>query len=203
MRHKGGMNRDQLFFTSLSDMLPEDSFARIIDIFVDYLPLEELGFKHVELNTEGNEPYHPRDIFKLLVYGQRYGLRSANKLSRQCEINLEVRWLLRGLEPSSRTICYFRQDNGKAIKEAHKHFVRILKNSELILGELVALDSTKMRGQNSLKNNFNQKKIDRHLEYIDNKIEEYLNELCDSEDEPGKRGELESRVEELEKRRAG
>ena len=45
--------------------------------------------------------------------------------------------------------------------------VLILKDMGLISGETIAIDSFKIRAQNSLKNNFNQKKIDRHLEYID------------------------------------
>ncbi|XQP83964.1 MAG: transposase [Candidatus Pollutiaquabacter aromativorans] len=42
---------------------------------------------------------------------------------------------------------------------------------------LVALDSSKLRAVNSKKNNFNQKKIDRQLEYIDTKIQSYIEEL--------------------------
>ncbi|MDP3445254.1 MAG: hypothetical protein Q8T08_20530 [Ignavibacteria bacterium] len=43
----------------------------------------------------------------------------------------------------------------------------------LIDGETIAIDSFKVRGQDSLKNNFNDKKIIRHKEFIDNKISEY------------------------------
>ena len=47
-----------------------------------------------------------------------------------------------------------------------------------LLGEIVpsnktiAIDSFKVRAQNSLKNNYNQGKIDRYLDYIDNRIRE-------------------------------
>ncbi|MDO9340056.1 MAG: hypothetical protein Q7T72_05960, partial [Bacteroidales bacterium] len=34
-----------------------------------------------------------------------------------------------------------------------------------------------MRAQNSKKNNYNQAKIDRHVAYIDNKLEEYIRAL--------------------------
>ena len=48
-----------------------------------------------------------------------------------------------------------------------------------------AIDSFKVRAQNSLKNNFNEKKIDRHMAYIDEKIMEYEQDLerNDKEDE--------------------
>ena len=42
---------------------------------------------------------------------------------------------------------------------------------DLIGGILLAGDGTKLRAQNSKKNNYNQKKIDRHLAYIDSKLE--------------------------------
>src|SRR5690606_36031863 len=38
---------------------------------------------------------------------------------------------------------------------------------------LLAGDSTKLRAQNSKKNNFNEKKIQKHIAYIDAKLEEY------------------------------
>jgi hypothetical protein len=55
--------------------------------------------------------------------------------------------------------------------------VLLLKEWKLIEGETIAIHSFKIRTQNSLKNNFNQRKIDRHVEYIDNKIVEYENQL--------------------------
>ena len=204
MDFKRGIDRNQIYFTTLEERLPEDSFARVIDVFVDQLPMEELGFNLIRLNKKGNEPYHPKDMLKLLLYGQRYGIRSANKLARQCKINLEIRWLLKGLEPSPRKICYFRQKNGSAIKKAHRYFVRLLKNWSLVTGELLALDSTKVRGQNSLKNNYNQKKINRHLEYIDNKMEEYLEALETAEQKnksKKQRKAIEDKIDELEDRK--
>ena len=53
----------------------------------------------------------------------------------------------------------------------------MLQNWKVVEGDNLALDSTKVKGQNSLKNNFNQKKINRHLEYLEGKIDEYLNQL--------------------------
>lgn len=188
MQHKKGKDRRQMFFTSLEEMVPVDSFARVIDLVVDALPFERLGFRQAELNNEGNEPYHPGDILKLMIYGQRHGICSANKLSYGCVVNTEMMWLMNGLQPSARTICYFRSENTSAIKKAHRHFVKLLQSWDMLSGEVLALDSTKVRGQNSLKNNlqvrqagYNQKKIDRHLKYLEEKIETYLDALCGEE----------------------
>ena len=77
----------------------------------------------------------------------------------------------------------FRRDNPKAIKKVFRATVQIAKNFDLIGGELIAGDSTKLRAQNSKKNNFNQKKIDRHVAYIENKLDEYNNQLSQADEE--------------------
>ena len=156
MHYQEGQDRNQMFVTSMEEMVAADSWARIVDLFVDSMPLEDFGFKNMDLNKEGNIPYHPSDLFKLLLYGYRKRVRSSLKLSEACKINVEVIWLLKGLSPSPRTINYFRSDNCQAIEKAHRCFVKLLKNWKLIKGETLAVDSMKIRGQNSLKNNFNQ-----------------------------------------------
>ena len=59
--------------------------------------------------------------------------------------------------------------------------MQITRHFELIGGSLIAGDSTKLRAQNSKKNNFNQAKIDRHIAYIDNKLEEYTQALSEND----------------------
>ncbi|MCB0537730.1 MAG: IS1182 family transposase, partial [Bacteroidetes bacterium] len=48
--------------------------------------------------------------------------------------------------------------------------------------ELVAVDGSKFRAQNSKKNNYNAAKVERHMKYIDKKLEEYF-EAADKLDE--------------------
>ncbi|MDT8402764.1 MAG: IS1182 family transposase, partial [Bacteroidales bacterium] len=72
-------------------------------------------------------------------------------------------WLLKGLVPDHNTVANFRKDNPKAIAKVFLSTVQLAKHFNLIGGRLIAGDSTKMRAQNSKKNNFNQKKIERHI----------------------------------------
>jgi len=90
-------------------------------------------------------------------------------------------WLLRCLKPDHNTIANFRRDNPKAIKKVFRTTVQIAKHFDLIGGKLIAGDSTKLRAQNSKKNNYNQAKIDRHIAYIDRKLEEYTGALSESD----------------------
>jgi hypothetical protein len=90
-------------------------------------------------------------------------------------------WLLKCLRPDHNTISNFRRDNPKAIKKVFRATVEIARHFNLIGGKLIAGDSTKMRAQNSKKNNYNQAKINRHIAYIDNKLEEYTRALAEND----------------------
>jgi transposase len=196
------IDRSQISMIALEEMVSENSYARLVDLFVEALPMEELGFSHTKHEKEGRPPYHPKVLLKLYMYGYRHGLRSSGKLHQACMVNVELWWLLKGLKPSQRTICYFRKNNAKAFRAAFRHFVLLLKDWNLIDGETVAIDSFKIRAQNSLKNNFNQGKIDRHIDYIDGKIEEYhvALDLADNEDT---RTEVEQKIAYQHQKRAG
>lgn len=183
-----GFNRGQLQMLSFETMVKQDSWARVVDLFVDILPLKDLGFKSVPA-SEGRPPFAPSDMLKLYLYGYKSQLRSSRKLAHACQVNIEVIWLLKGLTPSARKIAYFRKENSAAFKKAFRHFVVLLKDWNLIDGETIAIDSFKIRAQNSLKNNFNQKKIDRHIDYIDGKINEYQNQL-EAEDNADRKEEI-------------
>ena len=201
MQHlESEIDRGQISMIALEELVSENSYARLVDLFVEALPMEALGFIHVRHEKEGRPPYHSKVLLKLYMYGYRHGLRSSGKLHQACLVNVELWWLLKGLKPSQRTICYFRKNNAKAFRAAFRHFVLVLKDWNLIDGETVAIDSFKIRAQNSLKNNFNQGKIDRHVDYIDGKIDEYhaALDIADNEDT---RTEIEQKITYQHKKR--
>jgi len=182
MKFITGQNRAQitLFPVSLDDAVDAENEVRLIDLFVDSIDLGEFGFK-VDFIENGRPAYHPADLLKLYIYGYLNRVRSSRQLEKECKRNVEVFWLLKNLQPDHNTISNFRRDNPKAIKKVFKETVKIAKYFDLIGGTLIAGDSTKLRAQNSKKNNFNQKKIDRHLEYIENKLAEYNKALAEND----------------------
>ena len=179
MRFIQGQDRDQinLFPVSINESIDRDNEVRLIDIFVDSLQLRDFGFK-VDFDENGRPAYHPSDLLKLYMYGYMNKVRTSRDLEKECKRNIEVMWLLKCLAPDHNTISNFRRDNPKAIKKVFRETVRIAKHFNLIGGKLLAGDSTKLRAQNSKKKNYNQKKIDRHMAYIENKLSEYA--ICRS-----------------------
>ena len=197
-----GQNRSQtsLFPVSLDDAVAAENEVRLIDAFVDHLNLPEFGFK-VAHTENGRPAYHPADLLKLYIYGYLNKVRSSRDLEKECGRNIEVMWLLKCLKPDHNTIFNFRRDNPKAIKKVFRETVRIARCFNLIGGTLVAGDSTKLRAQNSKKNNYNQKKIDRHLEYIENKLAEYEKALAESDGDEKQEIENEIKKQNLRKQR--
>lgn len=182
MKFIHGHNRTQthLFPVSLDQSIDPDNDVRIIDLFVKSLPLKSYGFR-VDFPENGRPAYHPSDLLKLFIYGYMNKVRTSRDLEKECKRNIEVMWLLNCLKPDHNTIANFRKNNPKAIRKVFRATVQIAKHFDLIGGMLIAGDSTKLRAQNSKKNNFNQAKIDRHIAYIDKKLEEYTRELAQSD----------------------
>jgi len=178
MEYQQKQSRTQLtlYTTCLDDMISDENAVRIIDRFVDSLDLEGLGFKI--LATQGRPPYDPADLLKLYIYGYMNRIRSSRHLELESTRNIELIWLLGNLKPDHNTIARFRKENPKAIKRVFRATVSIAKNHSLIGAILIAGDSTKLRAQNSKKNNYNKKKVARHIEYIDKKLEEHQQELA-------------------------
>jgi transposase len=174
-----GKPRSQIVLieSSLEEKIEQDNPVRIIDTFVNNLKLAELGFTHARHGSEGRPPYHRGDLLKLYIYGYLNRIRSSRLLERECKRNVELYWLLNELVPDHNTIANFRRDNAKALKRVFRKMVTMCKRLDLIGGKVIATDGTKLRAQNSKKNNYNQKKIDDHLAFIESKLQEYLDAL--------------------------
>jgi transposase len=174
MKYIIGQDRNQmpLFASSMEAAIDQDNEVRLIDMFVDSLKLEDFGFKF-DFMENGRPAYHPSALLKLFIYGYLNRIRSSRALEKECGRNIELMWLLKGLIPDHNTISNFRKDNPKAIRRVFRATVQLAAHFNLIGGKLIAGDSTKLRAQNSKKNNFNPAKIERHIAYIDAKLEEY------------------------------
>jgi transposase len=202
MKFIQGQSRDQinLFPVSLDRSIDADNEVRIIDLFVESLSIKDFGFR-TDFTENGRPAYHPTDLLKLFIYGYLNKVRSSRDLEKECRRNIEVMWLLKSLKPDHNTISNFRRDNPKAIKKVFRRTVQIARHFDLIGGKLIAGDSTKFRAQNSKKNNYNQAKIDRHVAYIDNKLEEYTRALAENDGDNRQQIEIEDEINKQQKRK--
>jgi len=199
MKFINGTNRNQLplFAASIEDAVAQDNQVRLIDLFVDSLKLQDFGFDF-NFVENGRPAYHPSDLLKLFIYGYLNRMRCSRTLEKECARNLELMWLLKGLVPDHNTIANFRKDNPKAIARVFRATVQMASHFELIGGELVAGDSTKLRAQNSKKNNFNSGKIERHIAYIDDKLAQYNAALAEEDGDTDEKKGLVTKIKKHE-----
>lgn len=179
MRYIEGVSRKRriAYPEYLDDYITEDNPVRVIEAFVDSLDLVELGFMRANPASTGRPGYNPADMLKLFMYGYMNKIVSSRDLEKEAGRNIELIWLLRKLKPDHRTIAEFRKQNKEAIHEVFHKLVSLCKGWDLFGKEVIAIDGSKFRASNSKKNNFNKKSLNRKLKYIDEKLDEYMNEL--------------------------
>lgn len=174
-----GQDRNQIimFPESIDEYISDDNSVRVIDAYVEQLDMEKLGFQRTTAPVMGRPPYSPKDLLKLYLYGYLNRVRSSRRLEHEAIRNIEVIWLLKKLKPDFKTIADFRKDNKKALKAVFRDFTKLCDEWNLFGKELVAIDGSKFRASNSKRNNYSAKKLERHIKYIDEKIENYMREL--------------------------
>src|SRR5881409_3600990 len=174
-----GVDRGQstLFPALLDDYVAEDNPVRAVDVFVDGLDLDKLGFVGVQPLDTGRPGYHPGMMLKLYIYGYLNRVPSSRRLERECQRNIEMIWLTGQLAPDFKTIADFRKDNGKAIREVCREFVALCRKLDLLSAASVAIDGSKFKAVNARDKNFIEAKMKRRLERIDESIARYLAQL--------------------------
>jgi transposase len=174
-----GVDRGQitLFPALLDDYVAEDNPVRAVDVFVDGLDLDKLGFVGIQPSDRGRPSYHPGMMLKLYIYGYLNRVPSSRRLERECQRNIEMIWLSGHLAPDFKTIADFRKDNGKAIREVCREFVALCRKLDLLSAASVAIDGSKFKAVNARDKNFTEAKMKRRLERIDESIARYLSQL--------------------------
>lgn len=210
-RYKSIENRDQLSLMPmcLDDMIAPDSEVRAIDAIVDSMDIQSMGFTYSITKETGRKPYSPIDIFKLYTYSYFHGIRSSRKIERECYRNIEIMWLINELKPDFKTIADFRKNNKDQIKQAFRKFSMICDELGLIGKEMVAVDGSKFRANNSRMAYHSENKLRKKIEHYNNAAEQYLLLLdcCDNEERDSartnlSRAEIVSKIEGINKRLA-
>ena len=177
MHYVEAFDRNQMMMTTWNSMVEPDSTARLIDAFVDSLNLSDYGIK--EIAAEGRPPYDPKSLLKLYIYGSDNGIKSSRKLAKSCRVNVEVKWMLGGVEPDFRTISDFRKENIDSLKKIFHEFNR--RVSGAVEWGFTSIDGSKFSACNSKSNNFTKNKLDDRIKWLNGHIEEYLRILDDAD----------------------
>jgi len=177
----GNREQIQLFPQAIEDYVSKDDPVRAYDAFVEALDFNELGII-LDENHTGNPQYNPRSMVKLLVFGYSYGIRSSRKLERAAYHNIAFIWLMESLKPDHKTIAEFRRNNKSALKGTLTQCARLCIKLNLIEGNTLFVDGTKIRANASIKKTWTKERSEEALRKIDERIDEILSE-CEAVDE--------------------
>jgi len=110
----------------LSDMVPENHLARVINDIVDRINITEIEKTYHVL---GQNSYHPRMMIKVLFYGYATGVRSSRKLEKKLREDVVYMWLSGMQQPDHGTLSLFRKERLKEIKSifVEIHHLRLVQ----------------------------------------------------------------------------
>lgn len=200
-----GTSRHQIQFSSLDNKIAADNTVRLVDAFVEKLDMRGMGIQPYKTSKQTNKAnaggaprYADKLLLKLYLYGYLNKVRSSRKLEQECMRNVELRWLMQELVPNYHSIADFRKKNSDGLKQLFKLYVGFLDELNLLGKQTLAIDGSKFRAVNSSKNNYNQRKIDKHQKMIAEKADKYLKELDEHDNDETEDSGPSYRKEEVE-----
>jgi transposase len=195
-----GSDRNQLSVLPerLNDYLGPDNPVRVIDVFVEELDLQALGFAGMVPMATGRPSYHPSVLLKVYLYGYLNRIQSSRRLERETQRNVEMMWLTGRLMPDFKTIANFRKGNGAAICSVCRQFVLICQRLDMFGDCEVAIDASKFKAVNNRDKNFTDHKLKARIEQIERNIAQYLEELDRADRQPAV--VVKSRVEHIKEK---
>jgi len=159
----------------------DNNICQIIAVYVNSLSMENLGFKYAQTKEAGRPPHDPANMLMLYMYGYLNRIRSSRCLETETKRNIEVMWLMEKVMPNAKTICNFRKDNATALKLAFREFSLWCNRQGLYGRELIAVDGTKIRANNSRRNVHTKKNTELFLAETEKKTSEYMNKLVEND----------------------
>jgi transposase len=186
-RYVEGTDRSQgiLFPEQLDDYVGEDNIVRVVDAFLEALDLYALGFAGAEPSRTGRPAYHPAVLLGIYIYGYLNRIQSSRRLEREAQRNVELMWLTGRLAPDFKTIADFRKNNGDAICQVCRQFVKVCRRIGMFSDSSgVAIDGSKFKAVNNRDKNFTNNKLQARIEQLEEGISRYMEELDRADRDP-------------------
>lgn len=154
-------------------LVPKDHLLRQIQTHINFSFITE-KVKGLYHPTQGRPPIPPVRLFKMLLIGYLFNVRSERRLEKEIEVNIAYRWFL-GLSfsdsvPHHSTISWNRQHRFKGttvFQDVFDEVVRLAMNLNMVAGRLQFTDSTHMRANASNNKYRNQEQVKPASVYLE------------------------------------
>jgi transposase len=134
--------------TSLSEWLPEDHLAYFISDAVESMDLEAFHARY-EGDGRRRQPFDPRMMVKVLIYGYASGVFSSRKIARKLSEDVAFRVLGANNFPAHRTIREFRQLHLQEFSALFVQVVKLAREAGLVKLGRLGIDGTKIKANAS------------------------------------------------------
>ena len=162
MTRNGGKNRDQIEFTSLEELVPEDHLVRKLENAIDWSFIYEL-VKDSYCEDNGRPSLDPVILIKLAVIQFMFGIRSMRQTIQEIKVNMAYRWFLGlGLHDSVPHFSTFGKNYMRRFQNTdlfERIFQRILKEcmeTGLVDESVVFVDSTHVKARANSKKSWKE-----------------------------------------------
>lgn len=133
---------------SLSEWLPEDHLAHFVSDAVDAMDLQAFHARY-EGDGRRRQPFDPRMMVKIMIYGYASGVFSSRKMARKLHEDVAFRMLCANNYPAHRTIREFRQLHLKEFSALFVQVVKLAQEAGLVGLGRVGVDGTKIKANAS------------------------------------------------------
>ena len=138
----------------LNTFLEAEHPARVIDLVVERLDLSRLYACYSE---EGNPPYHPRMMVKVLFYAYYKGLMSCRQVWDALQFRADFIFLSAGQVPNLRTVNSFRLRHLEQLPQLFAQIVFLCVRLGMVGFEHLSVDGQKIQANASFRRSKNLK----------------------------------------------
>lgn len=149
-----------LFPPSVRSLIADDHLCIIVN---DVVNAVDLSCLYKKVSREGNPPYHPAMMLKILFYAYAKGIFSSRKIADAVADNIGFIFLAAWQRPDFRTISDFRKNNLKELEVLFVQIVQLCEQLGMVKLGHIAIDGTKIKANASDANTYDSKRIEREI----------------------------------------
>ena len=172
MLKEAEVQQQEMELVTIESLVPPDHLLRQIDGAVDLEFIRD-RVRHLYCADNGRPALDPVVLFKLLLIGYLFGIRSERQLMREVQCNAAYRWFLRlkltDKVPDASTLSQNRRRrfrNSDVYQQIFDEIVELACRQGLVTGKVLYTDSTHLKA-NANKNKFDVVRVEvRPVEYL-------------------------------------
>jgi transposase len=157
-----------------NELLDEDHPARIVDAVVERLDLSEL---YATYSEEGNPPYHPKMMLKVLFYSYLNGMMSCRKMWEGLKERADYIFLSGDQVPDFRTVNRFRAEIKGQMVNLFAQIVVLCVELEMVDFRYLGIDGQKIQANASFRKSMDKRRWEEKVK----RVEKLLEKLKDEE----------------------